>query len=395
MDSSLAAALREDRALREAQCLQRDLRWLDDSRGAEVIWEGRSLINFSSNDYLGLSHHPALKSAACAATDKYGAGAGASRLVCGTLPPHRELEEALAKFKGTEAALTFSTGYAAAVGTICALVGAGDVVVIDKLAHASLVDGARLSGATPRVFKHNDLASLEAKLQWARAEAKARRVLVVTESVFSMDGDVAPIRDLAELKERYGAWLMVDEAHAFGVVGANGCGLVASEGQGRVEAQMGTLGKAAGAAGGFIAGSAALIDHLINSARSFVFSTAPTPGSAAAARAGLEIIASGEGDLLRKRLQDNLARLRLKLSLPAPIDPSASTAIVPIILGAEARALEVSEHLKNAGFLVPAIRYPTVARGAARLRVTMSAAHSREQIDALAAELALLISRGV
>lgn len=378
---SLDQALTKERTRREEQQLQRTLRWLDDSQGTEVTWEGRKLINFASNDYLGLAQHPKLKAAAIEATERWGSGAGAARLICGTLPIHRELEETIARFKGTSAALSFSSGYAAAVGTICALVGSDDVLILDKLVHASLVDGARLSGAKLRVFHHNDVEDLEKLLQWAREKNGERaRVLIVTESVFSMDGDRAPLREIVELKDRYGAWLMVDEAHALGVLGKGRRGLaeelIVAD---RIEVQMGTLGKAVGSCGGFIAGSATLIDHLINSARSFIFSTAPGPAAVAASKAGIDLIASDEGETLRTQLLKNV---RAITNCDAP-----SSAIVPVILGEEDRALAAANKLKESGFLVPAIRYPTVARGKARLRVTLSAAHTQSQIDGLLAVL--------
>jgi 8-amino-7-oxononanoate synthase len=380
MHDSMDKTLREERARREQIALQRSLRWLEDSRGAEITWQGRRLINFSSNDYLGLAQHPKLKAAAAESTERWGAGAGAARLICGTLPPHRELEEAIAEFKGTTAALSFGSGYAAAVGTICTLVGAGDVVVVDKLVHASLVDGARLSRAKLRVFRHNDSEDLQRILKWARTEVKSKgRILVVTESVFSMDGDCAPLREIVEVKDRFGAWLMVDEAHALGVLGPGRRGLAEELGvANQIEIQMGTLGKAVGSAGGFIAGSGVLIDHLVNSARSFIFSTAPGPAAVAAARAGIELIASDEGEALRNKLIANLAPF---------VGTKSKTAIAPIILGREDVALKASEQLKEAGFLVPAIRYPTVARGEARLRVTLSAAHTQGQIEGLRAAL--------
>ena len=377
-------ALREERARREEASLQRELRWLDDTQGTDVVWEGRRLINFSSNDYLGLAKHPKLKAAAIEATDRWGTGSGAARLVSGTLPVHRELEATIAKFKGTQAALTFSSGYAAAIGTICALVGSGDVVIVDKLVHASLVDGARLSGAKLRVFRHNDVEDLKRILQWARSAIDStKRILIVTESVFSMDGDCAPLRQIVELKEQFGAWLMVDEAHALGVLGPGRRGLAEELGiANQIEIQMGTLGKAVGSVGGFITGSQTLIDHLINSARSFIFSTAPGPAAVASARTGIELIASKEGETLRAKL----------LKIISALAPShdAKTAIIPIILGSEERALAAANKLKNEGFLVPAIRYPTVPRGKARLRVTLSAAHTPDQIAKLSAALAAL-----
>lgn len=223
----LDEVLRKERREAEARKLHRSLRWLDSGDGTRVEWNGRKLLNFASNDYLGLAQHPALKAAAIEAVEKFGAGAGASRLITGTLPPHRELEERIAKFKGTARVLSFATGFAAATGAIPALVGPDDVVVIDKLSHASIVDAARGCGAKLRVFAHNDLEDLRAILKWTmplRAAKEGTRVLVVTESVFSMDGDRAPLEKLVELKDEFGAWLMVDEAHATGVIGTQAAG---------------------------------------------------------------------------------------------------------------------------------------------------------------------------
>ncbi len=263
----------------------------------------RELLNFSSNDYLGLANDPALKEAARKAAENFGAGAGASRLICGSLAPHDELDKAIASFKGTPAALTFSSGYAAALGVICAVAGKDDVVVLDKLVHASIVDAARLSGAKLRIFAHNDLNELEDILRWANqrnataAGSSRSRTLVVTESVFSMDGDLAPLREMVDLKEKYGAWLMVDEAHATGLFGEHRRGLAEELGvyPERVEIQMGTLGKALGSAGGYICGSKTLVDYLVNRARTFIFSTAPVPAAAAADRAAVELVQSAEG----------------------------------------------------------------------------------------------------
>ncbi len=265
-----------------AQGLLRELRRVDSAQGTRIQIRGKNLLNFSSNDYLGLANDPRLKQAAVRAIEKYGVGAGASRLVCGSLAPHHELEEALAVFKGTPAALSFSSGYATAVGTICALLSRDDVLILDKLVHACIVDAARLSGATLRIFKHNDLNDLERILKSTSTKTilrnPAARVLVVTESVFSMDGDEAPLREIVELKDRCGAWLMVDEAHAIGLYGERGQGLARQLGVAeRIEIQMGTLGKALGVSGGYIAGSRTLVDYLVNRARSFVFSTAPPP----------------------------------------------------------------------------------------------------------------------
>lgn len=389
-------------ALREADLL-RELRRVESPAGTRVSFGGRELLNFSSNDYLGLANHPALREAAALAVEKWGAGSGASRLVCGSLAVHHELEEALAAFKGAEAALTFATGYAAAQGAIVALLGKGDVLIVDKLVHACIVDAAKLCGAKLRVFRHNDLDDLEAKLRWAakqtrNAERGTRdtrpRVLIVTESVFSMDGDFAPLRNLVELKERHGAWLMVDEAHGTGLFGARRSGLVEEFGlTGRVEIQMATLGKAVGAAGGAICGSRKLVDLMVNRARSFVFSTAPVPAAAAAAGAGLKIIQSQEGETRRQRLW-LLAEELKRVLIGAGFPPSAVRApIVPVMLGAEARAVGVSAALREAGVFVPAIRYPTVARGSARLRFTVSANHTAEDLAVLGEALASIRNR--
>ena len=274
---SLDTLLGKDLADLDQHGLRRHLKVIDSTDGMRITSGGRKLINFSSNDYLGLASHPLLAEAmAVAAT--WGAGATASRLICGTTAEHAALEDELAAAKRTGAALVFSTGMAAATGTIPALVGKGDVIVLDKLAHACLIDGARASGATLRVFPHNDMEKLESHLKWARRKLPNARVMILTESVFSMDGDLALLREVVELKEHYGAILFLDEAHAVGVCGAGMRGLAGEMDLGaRVDVQMGTLGKALGVSGGYIAGSRVLIDFLINRARSFVFSTAPSP----------------------------------------------------------------------------------------------------------------------
>jgi len=383
-ESSLLAELRS----LEGQGLRRSLRVLERSMeseagvapsGTRITIAGRELVNFSSNDYLGLAFHPEIASAMAEAALRYGVGSTASRLICGTSSEHLALEEELAAAKGTEAALVFSTGVAAAMGTIPALVGRGDVVILDKLAHACLIDGIHASGAKMRVFPHNDLTKLASHLAWARESHPDGRVMIVTESVFSMDGDVAPLHEIVELKERYGAILLLDEAHAVGVRGGGAQGLAGELGLGaRIEVQMGTLGKALGVSGGYIAGTRTLIDFLINKARSFIFSTAPSPAVAAACRAALRIVQSAEGDVLRARLQENLLILSTELNMATP-----SSAIIPMILGSEERAMAETERLFEGGFFVPAIRYPTVAKHTARLRVTVSAAHSSEQINSL------------
>lgn len=371
-----------------AQDLYRELRRVDSPQSRRLEINGRTFLNFSSNDYLGLANEPALKEAAIRAVERYGAGAGASRLICGSLAPHHELEETLAAFKGTEAALSFSTGYAAALGTITALLGKDDIIVLDKLVHACIVDAAKLSGAKLRIFAHNDLNDLEEKLKWAQSTASAttpRRTLVVTESVFSMDGDSAPLTALVALKEKYGAWLMVDEAHATGLYGKNGRGLGDELGVSeQIEIQMGTLGKALGASGGYICGSRALIDYLVNRARSFIFSTAPVPAASASATAGVRFAQSSQGELRRKMLWERVGQFKSLINRdPTPF----SSAILPIVIGDEAQSLATAAALRERGLFVPAIRYPTVARGAARLRVTLTAAHEPADVSELAEAL--------
>jgi 8-amino-7-oxononanoate synthase len=376
------------------QNLFRELRRVDSAQGPRIEIGGQSFLNFSANDYLGLANHPALKAAAVRAVETFGAGAGASRLICGSLAPFHELEASLAAFKKTEAALTFSTGYAAALGTITALAGKDDVIILDKLVHASIVDAAKLSGAKLRIFDHNDLNDLEDKLKWAdkfsNAEGGKRKaeILVVTESIFSMDGDCAPLREIVALKEKYGAWLMVDEAHATGIIGQNGRGLADELGvSDRVEIQMGTLGKALGASGGYICGSRVLIDFLVNRARSFIFSTTPVPAAAAAATAGIKLVQSAEGDRRRLHLRQRIEKLNSKLKIQ---NSKFSSAIIPLILGDENKAVDAAAKLRAQNIFVPAIRFPTVARGAARLRITLTAAHTTADVSELASALAQL-----
>ncbi len=371
-------------ALREASLL-RTLRRVDGPQQPRVDVDGRAVLNFSSNDYLGLASSPEVKEALIRGVERWGAGSGASRLVCGTQSPHAALEEALASFKGTGAALTFSSGYAAAVGTLTALLGPEDTVILDKLCHASLIDGARLSGAVLRVFPHNRTERLAELLAKTRAKAPAHaRVLVVTESIFSMDGDRAPLAEIAALTQEHGALLMVDEAHAFGICGAQGRGLADESGI-VPDIHMGTLSKAAGLHGGYICGTRSLIDLLINRARSFIYSTAPPPAVAAAAGDVVRDMLPGPvGEVRRAKLWSLLARFAGRMN-GAVREPQS--AIVPLVIGGEAEALQRSAALLDAGCLIPAIRYPTVARGTARLRLTFSAAHEPGDVDRLARAL--------
>ncbi|MDZ4743926.1 MAG: 8-amino-7-oxononanoate synthase [Verrucomicrobiota bacterium] len=370
----------------DAAHLRRKLRTVESPQGPEIRIEGQTVLNFSSNDYLGLANHPLIKGAAQIALDHYGTGAGASRLISGNFEPQAALDAQIARWKGTDAALTFSSGFAAALGTVTALCGKEDVVILDKLVHACVVDGARMSGAAVRVFPHNDRGKLESHLAWARGKADSNggKILVITESVFSMDGDRAPLAEMIALKEKYGAWLMIDEAHGLGVLGATGAGLAEDLGvQSRVDIQMGTMSKALGSGGGYIAGSQALVDFLLNRARSFIFSTALPPATCAAAMKAIEVVSGNEGKKLRKLLWENISAFTGAFQRGV----TAQSAIIPVMIGDESRALQIAQGLFDAGIYVPAIRYPTVAKGAARLRISLSAGHTPQQIARLVCAL--------
>ena len=363
-----------------ARSLDRHLREIRSSQGTVVDIDGKQLINFASNDYLGLASDPHLREAATKAIAEFGVGAGASRLISGTHSSHVRLEAALAKWKGTEAALSFGSGYAAAVGAIPALVGKNDITLLDKLCHASLIDGAKLSAATLRIFPHNHLGKLKSLLGWGCRKNPTARILIITESVFSMDGDRAPLREIVELKKNFRAQLLLDEAHAIGVIGPNGRGLAAEENLSpEVDVQMGTLSKALGVSGGYICGPRNMIEWLINRARSFIFSTAPPPALAAAANAAVDFLSSPEGEKRRRLLWRNIDILAEELQV-RPASP-----IVPWIIGDEQATLAGARSLQDDGFFVPAIRYPTVAKGSARLRVTVSAAHEEAELRSLGA----------
>jgi len=364
-----------------AENLYRRLRNIDSVDGPYLTADGRKLIQFASNDYLGLASSPTLRAAFQKAVGQYGVGSGASRLIAGTHAPHTALEEELADFKRTERVLTFSSGYATAVGTLTSLLGKGDFVILDKLCHACLIDGARLSGASLRVFPHNDLEKLDKHLAWAREKASAdSRILVITESVFSMDGDRSDLAAITALKDQYDALLMVDEAHAVGVIGPEGRGLGDEQGVAdRIDLQMGTLSKAVGVSGGYLCASAPWIELLINRARSFIYSTAPPPAVAATAMASIRLIRSDEGEKLRARLNQNIQTLDAALPAQSP----GTSPIRPFLVGDSQAALDLSAQMLDAGMLVPAIRFPTVPRGTARLRISLSAAHETAHIQQL------------
>ena len=357
---------------------------LEGPPGPVVERGGRWLVNFSSNDYLALANDQRVRWGAASAALRFGGGAGASRLLGGDLPVHRELEAALAVFKNTEAALLFGSGTQANTGTLAALLDEGDALFSDALNHASIIDGARLSRAKRHVYSHLDLSELESLL----SRSRARRKLIVTESLFSMDGDVAPLRELSELAARFGALLMVDEAHATGLYGAGGAGLCEELGvANQVHLQMGTLGKALGAAGAYVAGERRLVDFLLNRARSYVFATAPAPAACGAALAALQIVRSEEGATLRTRLHARAGELRAALWREAPAGEAKSTSgerhLLALRLGDPRAAVEASDALERAGFLVRAVRPPTVPEGTSRLRLCLSAGHSQADVAAL------------
>ena len=364
--------------------LRRHRRTLDGAQGARVCVDGRDLVSFASNDYLGLASHPGIAVAARVALDSHGLGAGASHLLTGHHVLHHQAEAALAGFVGLPAALLFSTGYMANLGVITALLGRDGAVFADKLNHASLVDAALLSRAEHVRYPHGDLDFLEAKLR----SSKARTRLIVTDAVFSMDGDLAPVPELLALAEKYDAWLYLDDAHGFGVLGRQGRGVLEHFGIAAPPPSLiylATLGKAAGVSGAFVAGSTVLVDWLVNKARTYVYTTAQPPMLAAAVLASLELIRSEPER--RARLARLVARLKSGVTgLPWPL-MSSQTPIQPLLVGDNAAALRLAEGLLARDILIPAIRPPTVPKGRARLRISLSANHTDADIDAVAEAL--------
>jgi 8-amino-7-oxononanoate synthase len=381
------ALAREELAAIVSNGLLRSLEPLRTGAGAEVeLSSGERLVNFSANDYLGLASHQAIRQAFADGARQWGTGAGASRLVCGDHLPHHALEQELARFEGTESAVLFNSGYAANCGVVPAFAGPEDSVLSDALNHASLVDGCRLSRARTEVYPHADPAALDAALRRARQQG-ARRVLVVTDTVFSMDGDLAPMAEIADACERHGALLVADEAHATGVLGPRGAGLVAHLGLGgRVDLRMGTLSKAAGAFGAYVAATRPWCELLVNRARPLIFSTGLPPAVPHAALTALRILEGAEGDALRARLRQNVERFAVglrALGLPA----EAATPIFPVVLGAPEAALSASALLRKRGLLVKPIRPPTVPAGSSRLRIALTAAHTDAHLDLLLSAL--------
>jgi glycine C-acetyltransferase len=366
------------RELREKGVAPR-LRVLEGEQKAVCTFDGKEVINLASNNYLGLTTHKALRKAAVEAVKKDGAGAGAVRTIAGTMQLHMQLEEQIAKFKKVEACVVFQSGFTANAGTVSAVLGKEDLIISDELNHASIIDGARLSRATIKVFKHKDVKDCEQILQ-EHANFPGKK-LIITDGVFSMDGDLAPLPELCTLAEKYDCIMMVDDAHASGVMGRNGRGTIDHfECHGRVHIQVGTLSKAIGVMGGYVCGSRDLIDFLYLRARPFLFSTSHTPATAAACMAAFSILDSAEGEKLVKKLWKNTKTFKRELKKRGFQFKVSETPIVPIHVGEAAKAFEFSKKLFEGGVFAPAVGYPTVAEGKARLRAIVSAGHKKEQL---------------
>ncbi len=375
--SSLDEDLRARLDARESHAIRRRLRPISSRIGPRIVVDGRSILQFCSNDYLGITSHPAVTRAAEMALDRYGTGAGSARLVVGTSSPHCELEEALAQLKQTEAALALSSGYHANTGVLPVLAGSEDMIFSDALNHASIIDGCRLSHAATKIYHHNDIEHLTTLLS---ATGTTRRRVIVTESVFAMDGDLAPLSELASVAKQYDALLVVDEAHATGVFGSQGGGLVQElELEAHVDVQIGTLSKAIGALGGYVAGSQTLIDTLINEARTFIYTTALPPSVAASATAAIKVII--QEPERREQLWQHARFLRKALAAAGYHINPGNSPILPVMVGDAAQAVALSNALLTHGVLVSAIRPPTVPTGTARLRVTPMATHTENDLE--------------
>jgi len=372
----------EELAALDAQSLQRRRRVVDSPCAPDLVIDGRPMLAFCSNDYLGLANDPALLAAAQEGAKRYGVGSGASPLVCGHMAPHAALERRLAEFTGFPRALLFSTGYLANLGAVPALAGRGDAIFSDRLNHASLIDAARLSRAELNVYPHCDLSALAAAL----AASKAKRKLVISDAVFSMDGDLAPLPEILALAERHGAWLLVDDAHGFGLLGPQGRGSAAHF---RLASPrllvMGTLGKAAGGAGAFVAGAENAVEWILQKARTYIFSTAEPAPIAHALLTAIDLIE--QGDARRANLAARIAQLRATLKPQRWQLLPSETAIQPLVIGSNAETMEVAAKLFERGLWVPGIRPPTVPAGTARLRITLSAAHTEAQVARLVGAL--------
>jgi glycine C-acetyltransferase len=371
--------MKELDGLREHGLYRRMLR-AEGAQGSHLTLEGRDVLVLCSNNYLGLADHPALKEAAIRATERYGTGSGASRLVSGNMVLHEQLEARLAAFKNTEAALVFNSGYAANTGLIPALAGSGDLVFSDRLNHASIVDGCLLSRARMIRYPHRDVNGLHRLLE--RNRGGTGRKIIITDGVFSMDGDIAPLPELVSLKREYGALLMVDDAHGTGVLGPGGrgtaelCGLESA-----IDIHMGTLGKALGGFGAYVAASREIVDYLVNRARSFIFSTSLPPSVVATALAALDIVDSSEGSSLRGRLLEHAGAVNKSLRAAGFDTMDSETQILPLFVGGAAETMEFSRRLLDGGIFVQGIRPPTVPRGGSRLRLTLMATHRQQDLE--------------
>jgi 8-amino-7-oxononanoate synthase len=385
----LAFDIEQELETLEAQHLRRRLQVIEEVLpGGRVRVGGREFLNLSSNDYLGLASDARLIRASQEAAAKWGAGSTASRLIVGTLALHQQVEEEVAAWKGTARAVLFNTGYMANVGVIAALMGKGDVILSDKLNHASIIDGMRLSEASFHRYPHQDLERLESLL---KKHQGARRLLIITDSVFSVDGDLAPLKELATLKERYGAWLMIDEAHATGVFGARGAGLAEAEGiTERIEVHLGTFSKALGSFGAYVAGSGPLIELLHNRARSFIYSTALPPAVLGAMQEGMDLVRQEPNR--RAYLLEQASRFRRSLQEAGFDTLDSETQIIPVWVGDNQQSLEFAARLRQAGIMAVAIRPPTVPPGGARLRLSLSAAQGAADL-AGAAEMIIRVGR--
>jgi 8-amino-7-oxononanoate synthase len=379
MSNSMDRLLQENLEKRRIQHLYRSRVRVDSACSDQLSVNGKKVHNFCSNDYLGLADNPAIAEAFKQGIDDYGTGSGASHLISGHTKAHCDLEQQLAEFTGRPKALLFSSGYMANIGVIGALVGRGDAVLEDYLNHASLLDGGLLSRAKFQRYKHRDYKDLDAKLD----ASNGARKLVVTDGVFSMDGNMAPIADLADVSQKNNAWLMVDDAHGFGVLGKTGAGLVEDLNLGvdQVPILMGTLGKAFGTYGAFVAGSEALIETLVQFSRSYIYTTAPPPAVAVATSASLELVKNDQWR--RDKLNQLISRFRHGAEQIGLRLMNSNTAIQPVLMASDTELLDANKKLLESGFMVGAIRPPTVPKGTGRLRVTLSASHSEQQVDAL------------
>ncbi len=369
--------LQETLAALESKGLTRALKSVDGPQGCRIVVDGKEVLNLCSNNYLGLAGDARLRDAAVDAIADEGLGSGASRLICGNMKSHQELEKRIAEFKGTDGCLVFSTGYMANIGVISSLFDRGDLILADKLNHASIIDGILLSGADFKRYPHGDMIALEDLLK--KSESYKKRA-IITESVFSMDGDIAPLDKIVDLAQKYGCMIMVDEAHAFGILGKKGKGAIEHFGlEGKIDIQMGTLSKAAGSFGAYVCGSRELIEFLINKARSFVYTTAMPPAICAASMKAIEIIASEPNR--RERLWENTNYILKGLRDIGFDTLESETPIIPVLTKDPKLTVEFSRRLFVEGIFVQAIRPPTVPVNTARLRVTVMATHSREDLE--------------